>query len=713
KPLAVAGGGQHSLALLEGGTVWAWGDNGSGQLGNAAAASSSAVPVQVDKLSGIVAISTKASHNLALDAAGKVWAWGNGGWGALGDGTTNNRAVPFAVPGLPRIVAIEAGNAVSVAVGGDGSVWMWGDNTFGQFGESRYVRQLSPVKVDALAGYTGFSVGEQHVLARDPGGVIRAWGWNSYGQLGVGDVADRSAPSAVTGLPDVQQWSARAGHSIALAADGTVWAWGSNGNGESADQTVAATNLPIAVSAGGKFVALSAGSFHSLALGDDGSAWAWGGNNNGALGDNTQRDNFLPRRVGGLPKLSAIAAGSEFSLALDAGGAVWSWGSQDSGRLGNGYSSGVQLKPQALKALSSVTAISAGYQHALALRDDGTVWAWGANDSGQLGDGTTTSRSAPVPVSRLKDIVAVAAGDFHSLALDRGGQVWAWGYNISGQLGDGTTTDRLVPVQVAGLDHAVAISAGDRSGYALTQDGRIWSWGLNEEGQLGSAASADKLPKATPIADVDAFLGVSARSGYALALRKDGTVWGWGRNFEGQLGDATFAQRDTPVVSLDTGGESALDLDPAIANVIPASKLPPLRTHASRSGDLSRLNLSVEIKPGTLNVGGLVTRHGFASACGPCEIYVAALYNDMLLLSDEKRNWVTPLPEQIKNNALPAFLRGVQVSSQTKLTVDILQQVDVSGFPGARILVGYGSSVQEMLGAGRYYPVFTVPRNTP
>lgn len=713
KALAVAAGSLHSLALLADGSVWAWGDNSSGQLGNGGG-SAAVIPVTVSKLANIVAISSKAAHNLALDASGQVWAWGYGGWGALGDGGTGNRATPVLVLGLPRIVAIEAGNAVSLAVAADGSVWLWGNDAYGQFGDSRFAgpaaSQLNPVNVAALAGYSRFSVGEQHVLARAADGALRAWGWNGYGQLGVGDINDRALPSLVAGVPAIRQLAARATHSVAVADDGSVWTWGSNGNGESADPTVALSNLPLSVPLPKSIVGLSAGSFHALALGGDGSVWAWGGNNTGALGNGGQRDLFLPQRVPDLPVMTALAAGSEFSLALAADGTVWSWGSQDAGRLGNGQDSGAQSKPQRLPGLSTVTALSAGYQHALALGADGTVWAWGLNNYGQLGDGSTSNRSTPVPVPGLPKIAAVAAGDFHSLALGRDGQVWAWGYNISGQLGDGSSSDRHGPVRVGGVDRAVAIAAGDRTGYAITQDSRLWAWGLNEEGQLGAGAVSGHELAAHTVNGIADFTAVSGRSGYAVGLRRDGTVWGWGRNFEGQLGDGTFAERDAPALALDGKGRQALDLDPAVVNDIPPARLPPLLAHATRSGDLSRLSLQVDLDAAVLGRDGRFSGQGFAAACGPCLVYVAAVYNDTLLLADEQHNWVTPLPQQISNNALPAFLRGVQVSSQARLTVDILQQVDVSGMPGAQILVGYGSSTQEMLAAGRYYPVFTVPR---
>lgn len=692
---AVAAGTGHSLALAADGSVWSWGDNSHGQLGDGGSAKLRIAPARIAALSNIVAISSYASTNLALDASGQVWSWGYGAFGALGSGDYSDRTTPTIVSGLPKIKTIIAANAVSVGIADDGSVWMWGDNSLGQFGDSRYGKQPLPVKVAALAGYSGISIGGRHAVGYNPGGVLQAWGENAYGQLGVGDVIDRSAPAPVTGVPPFRQMSAGFTHTVAVAGDGSVWTWGSNGSGELADGTVAAENIPVAVQGLGKASAVAAGSFHVLALATDGSVWAWGSNGNGALGNGSRRDSALPQRALGLPPVTAIAAGRSYSLALDADGTVWSWGYGDAGRLGNGTTSGAWLTPQALTTISGVTQISAGSQHALALRSDGSVWVWGSNAAGQIGDGTTINRSTPTRVDLPNtNIIAVAAGSLHSLALDRSGNVWAWGYNFP-------------PARVADLADIVAIAAGEHLSYAIGADGRVWASGSNVQGELGTGSTAAYELAAFPIEGVAGFRSISGGVGSAVALRTDCTVWAWGHNFEGQLGDATYAERNTPVPALDTTASQALDLDPAIPNAIPEGKLPPLLARTSRSGDLSQMTLSVNLEPGLSGVAP----QGFAASCSPCEVYVAALYNGAIYMADERRNWGATLPEHIGNGAFPAFLRGMRISSGTLDAFDILRQVDVSALPGAQFLVGYGSNAQEMIQAGRYYPVFSVPKN--
>jgi uncharacterized protein (TIGR03437 family) len=205
-------------------------------------------------------------------------------------------------------------------------------------------------------------------------------------------------------------------------------------------------------------------------------------------------------QVRGLGRIVTIAAGGNHALALQDDGTVWAWGTNWTGQLGDGTIAEQQAAPVQVRGLEGVVAIAAGSTHSLAAKRDGTVWAWGWNGFGELGDATTTQRLTPVRVSGLTEVVAVAGGGgsvvgAHSLALRRDGTVWVWGHNGSGQLGDGTTTDRLTPVQVAGLSEVAAIAAGDAHSLALKRGGTVWAWGSNESGQLGGGRI---MSRATP-----------------------------------------------------------------------------------------------------------------------------------------------------------------------------------------------------------------------
>lgn len=704
---AVAAGSLHVLALAEDGSVWAWGDNTSGQLG-IGTTTDSLTPVKISGLSNIVAVSAHQRVNLALDASDRVWAWGRGARGSLGDGTTDDHITPFIVPGLPPIKEIRAGQVVSVAVArADGAAWAWGNNEFGQFGDSSYARELSPKPVTGLAGLSGFEMGSMHVIARDSGGAVLAWGRNDKGQLGVGDAVDRTVPTTVTGLGSIMQVMAGDTHSVAVDSGGTVWAWGASGSGELGDNAVALSNIPTDVSGVSGMVAVAAGIIHSLAIDANGSVWGWGANDSYQLGDTTRRDSLVPIQLTGLPAIDAIAAGNDSSFALDRDGNLWSWGSNGtSGRLGRGVVSGVQM-PGKLSAVSGVKAISATNQHALAIASDNSVWSWGSNRYGALGDGTTDDRGTPTQVTGLADIVAVATGGYHSLALSGSGDVWAWGYNAKGQLGHGTQTDSLVPLKVSSLTGVVAISAGGNNSCAVTTDGRLWTWGHDVSGQLGNGLPRSSSSITGPITSLDAFQSFSCGNRFSVAMRSDGTLWTWGRNFEGQLGDGTFAWRPEPGLALNPSADGPLDLIPEGANSIPADKTPPFLVKTSRKGDLTDISLSVDVR-GTTGTGAFASAGGRFAA--DYNVYVAASVPagdaSLYLQLDSGNNWSElqwPMTE---------FMRSVSLNSQNDVvSARILQNINLSSpdLAGAAVLVGYGSDSNEMLGNARYRVIFTVP----
>jgi alpha-tubulin suppressor-like RCC1 family protein len=241
--------------------------------------------------------------------------------------------------------------------------------------------------------------------------------------------------------------------------------------------------------------AIAAGNFHSLALKNDGTVWTWGSNSLGQLGNGNYADSNVPVQVSNIAGVVAIAGGDAHSLALKNDGSVWSWGDNLGGQLGNGTSILKSNVPVQVSSLTGVIAIAAGAYHSLALKNDGTVWAWGDNGFGQLGNGTNIVKSnVPVQVSSLTGVIAIAAGTYHSLALKNDGTVWAWGYNNYGQLGNGSNIFYSnVPVQVSSLTGVIAIAAmGSSHSLALKNDGTVWAWGANGYGQLGIGNYTDK-----------------------------------------------------------------------------------------------------------------------------------------------------------------------------------------------------------------------------
>ncbi|WP_253900134.1 RCC1 domain-containing protein [Corallococcus carmarthensis] len=311
---------------------------------------------------------------------------------------------------------------------------------------------------------------------------------------------------------------------------------------------------------------LVAGGAHSFALKQDGTVWAWGANHSYQLGFETYETTgrqyiATPTQVPSLTGVKSLDAGNDFSVALKQDGTVLAWGSNFAGQSGNGvggFNTWIST-PTPVPGVTSVASISAGFYHTLALKQDGTVWAWGYNHEGEMGDGTSSLVSPPVKVLDLTGILAVEAGAQHSLALKQDGTVWAWGYNAYGQLGDGTTTDRLMPAQVPGLMGVTAIAAGAAHSLALKQDGTVWAWGLNENGELGDGTNTNRLGP-VQVQGLTGVMELGADYQTALALKQDGTVWGWGANHYGQLGDGTTHHRSVPMQVPSLSGAIAFSI---------------------------------------------------------------------------------------------------------------------------------------------------------
>jgi alpha-tubulin suppressor-like RCC1 family protein len=277
---------------------------------------------------------------------------------------------------------------------------------------------------------------------------------------------------------------------------------------------------------------------------------SWGFNSDGELGNGTVQPfspngTDVPGPVSGLSGVVAIAAGAEHGLALKSDGTVWAWGYNVVGQLGNGTVKSSDV-PVQVSGLSSVIAIAAGTDHSLALKSDGTVWAWGDNEDGELGNYpfTLENSDVPVQVSGLSSVAAIAAGSAFSMALKSDGTVWTWGINSYGNLGNGIYGGTsYMPAQVTSLAGVMAIASGDLHQLALKKDGTVWAWGENEYGEVGNGTFTNPSAPGigTPV-QVSGLAGVTAISGgdsYSLALKSDGTVWAWGLNDDGQLGNGT------------------------------------------------------------------------------------------------------------------------------------------------------------------------------
>ena len=361
----------------------------------------------------------------------------------------------------------------------------WGYNSYGQLGNGTKTDSTTPVGVSNLdkADIKQIAGSYYHSLALESDGTVWAWGRNDYGQLGNGTIGDGTTTPYISSTPvqvdisGVTDIAVGDLYSLALKSDGTVWAWGSNYYGELGNGTTTDSPTPVQVNTSGVTVTnIASGGSHGLALKNDGTVLAWGFNSHGQLGSEiTDFPAFLstPVQVPDLSDVKDIAGGAYHSLALKSNGTVSAWGNNSSGMLGNGSLDPQSITPVQVSNLSGVTSIAAGSYHSLAIKEDtvenkkrngrttiSVAMAWGENEWGQLGNGTTTNSNTPVQVSNLSGVKDIAGGGHHSLVLKSDGTVWAWGRNNYGQLGNGTTTDSPTPVQVPKLKRVADIDSG-------------------------------------------------------------------------------------------------------------------------------------------------------------------------------------------------------------------------------------------------------------
>jgi alpha-tubulin suppressor-like RCC1 family protein len=416
-------------------------------------------------------------------------------------------------------------------------------------------------------------------------------GWNIVANgSGVAIAPQTKLTMGCANLRLYAQWSASAAvidvwggaqEAIALKSDGSVWTWGANFNGELGDgetddvnntETFVSTYnsaLPLDVlgpSGVGNLAEITAimgGEMHNLALKSDGTVWAWGYNKYNQLGDGTITNRVYPVQVSLLTNIIALGSRAYHSLAIKADGTVWAWGTNRCGELGNGVadSNSDNYVPNQVQDVSDPIMVTAGYEFSIALLQDHTLVAWGKNNGGQLGDGTTTERNLPVPVVGIGNVAWVSAGWGQVVAVKSDGTVWTWGsnswggtYSGCGLLGDGidcmTEPYRTTPGQVTGLPAGVKAYrawGADTHTAVLMADGTVWAFGSNQAGQLGIGSFTTQSLVPVQVQGLGDVVVLTARDFHNQAILTDGSVWSWGSGLSGELGDGSFVNSAVPV----------------------------------------------------------------------------------------------------------------------------------------------------------------------
>jgi alpha-tubulin suppressor-like RCC1 family protein len=484
------------------------------------------------------------------------------------------------------------GNFNTTYICTDGTLWAWGgsrtvaDANGGQIGDNAIMDRSSPVSVVGnhsfinTFGARGIEIG----LKQD--GSLWTWGVNVNGALGDNTTDNRSSPISVIGTHSFIM-AAGTDHLLALKADGTVWGWGWNGSGEIGDNTIDNKSSPISVVGTHSFILISA----SAALKADGSVWCWGSGFGGQLGQGSVAVNrSSPVSVVGTHSFIMINGASSNGgvIALKSDGTAWGWGDDLSGQLGQGSSTVFRSSPVSVVGTHSFISIKAGAGNTVALKEDGSVWTWGANNLGQLGNNDGVNRSSPVSVVGNHSFVAIDSDGPFVAALKADNSIWTWGRNfnstpdIGGLLGDNTIINRSSPVSVVGLpcnqppvpditseitdipdipditsvggtDEPLAKLATGQINvtYLRTIDGTLWAWGGDFAGQLGDNDVADRSSPVSVVGD-HSFINTAGATYFSFGLKQDGTLWMWGINNDGSLGDDTLDSRSSPISVVGT-----------------------------------------------------------------------------------------------------------------------------------------------------------------
>ena len=341
-----------------------------------------------------------------------------------------------------------------------------------------------------------------------------------------------------------------------------LFTWGSNGGGRlgaNLATTVSRSSPGTTAGAGTNWKQVSSGGSHTAAVKTDGTLWTWGSNSSGTLGDGTTTNRSSPgTTAGGGTNWKQVACGQAQTAAIKTDGTLWTWGNNLRGQLGDGTTT--QRSSPGTTAGGGTNWKQVGAANSTgtaAIKTDGTLWTWGNNDGGQLGDGslTTVSRSSPgTTAGGGTNWKQLACGSNHIAAIKTDGTLWTWGFNASGQLGDNTTTNRSSPGTTAGGGtNWKQVSSFDTLIAAIKTDNTLWTWSANAGGQLGTGTTTNRSSPGTTAGGGSNWKQVSVGTNHMVAIKTDGTLWTWGQNNEGNLGDNTQTNRSSPGTTVGGG----------------------------------------------------------------------------------------------------------------------------------------------------------------
>jgi len=559
-------GDGYCLATRPDGSLWVWGRNNHGQLGTKDTRSYSS-PTQIvgsDVYWRYLSASKEGgNHSLAIKHNGTLWAWGLNDYGQLGLSgdadaqdyfSRTNISAPISIFGSDWSLC-SAGAWSSLAIRGEGSLYTWGRNDSGQLGSMENTTHYSsPVQVPGRWKFAQM-YGESTLGITVQNNALYCWGSNSRGQLGRNNTTNAASPIFIS--PGWKQVKGGGSVVVGIKTDGTMWAWGNGVYGTLGQDLIVRKTSPVGV-LGTAWASVSASKFgsHVLAVKNNNTLFHFGSNTFGQSGLNYSGDvstQSSPTQIIG-SDWAIAGAGLSNSYCVKQNGTLFAWGANVFGQIGNNGGVGINSSsPVQIPGTSWASVFANGDSGVFALRNDASLYAWGRNDLGQIGVGDTANRSSPTQIPGTT-WAGVAPGRYHTLLLRSDSSLFAVGINTNGELGTNNRTNGIGPALVLGTGYDNP-SAGDGFSVSKRTDGTLWAWGNNDAGQLGqSDRMARSSPTQIPGAD---WRRVEAGPTYVVAIKNDGTLWGWGDNTNGVFGisnDTTlFYSSPVQIASGSTG----------------------------------------------------------------------------------------------------------------------------------------------------------------
>ena len=538
-------GSGYTLAVKTDGTLWSWGYNAEGELGIGVADEDfHGEPVQVGTDTDWESVSAGDGQSFAMKTDNTLYAWGYNGSGQLGLGDTTERHEPTQIgtdTDWDKISAGSTGEAIALKT--DGTLWSWGSNSNGELGLGDNDPRDTPTQIGTDTDWTDSISVNAHVMAVKTDGTLWGWGYNEEAELGLGDIDPYMSPTQIGTDIDWDVVSAGSNSTIAIKQDGSYWAWGRNTQDDLGVGSALYTMVPTEVELNNTdWTQISTEGGISVGLKTNGTLWAWG--DFSALGFPFIA--MTPSQSGEDADWASVSYSNGRAMLIKTNGTLWGWGVNMNGQLGVGDEDD-RLAPTQVGTDTDWQSVSAG-DAGLAIKTDGTLWSWGSNSYGQLGLGTSDDNPHPDPTQVGTDTDwSIAQTRYGSSgALKDGGTLWAWGYN-------GNDEDpHPDPTQVGTDIDWESLAIGETSA-ALKVDGTLWSWGYNGIGNLG-IGSRDYDAHSSPIqvgTDTD-WNGVYSDGSSLFAIKDDHKLWSWGNNFSGQLGlGFRSSLRETPINNPD------------------------------------------------------------------------------------------------------------------------------------------------------------------